>query len=285
MRSNLREYTTLRGTFGTLPEADSMSTYETIELEREGPVAIVRLNRPKVLNALNVLMIHELADAFDELETDESIRVAILTGAGERAFAAGADIGELSSLPNVRAAYDFIRFGQGVTLAMGRARFPIIAAVNGFALGGGCELAMACDMRIAADSAKFGQPEVNLGLMPGYGGTQRTTRLAGRGMAMYLCLTGETIGADEALRAGLVEKVVPAAELMSEAKRIAKLIAERAPLAITATKRTIDDGAALSLASALEIEALNFASLIESADFQEGTKAFLEKRRAEFSGR
>jgi enoyl-CoA hydratase len=262
-----------------------MSTYETIELEREGPVAIVRLNRPKVLNALNVLMIHELADAFDELETDESIRVAILTGAGERAFAAGADIGELSSLPNVRAAYDFIRFGQGVTLAMGRARFPIIAAVNGFALGGGCELAMACDMRIAADSAKFGQPEVNLGLMPGYGGTQRTTRLAGRGMAMYLCLTGETIGADEALRAGLVEKVVPAAELMSEAKRIAKLIAERAPLAITATKRTIDDGAALSLASALEIEALNFASLIESADFQEGTKAFLEKRRAEFSGR
>jgi enoyl-CoA hydratase len=285
VRSNLREYTTLRGTFGTLPEADSMSTYETIELEREGPVAIVRLNRPKVLNALNVLMIHELADAFDELETDESIRVAILTGAGERAFAAGADIGELSSLPNVRKAYDFIRFGQGVTLAMGRARFPIIAAVNGFALGGGCELAMACDMRIAADSAKFGQPEVNLGLMPGYGGTQRTTRLAGRGMAMYLCLTGETIGADEALRAGLVEKVVPAAELMSEVKRLAKLIAERAPLAITATKRTIDDGAALSLASALEIEALNFAALIESADFQEGTKAFLEKRRAEFSGR
>jgi enoyl-CoA hydratase len=285
VRSNLREYSTMRGTFGTLPEADSMSTYETIEVEREGPVAVVRLNRPKVLNALNVLMIHELRDVLEELEADAAVRVAILTGAGERAFAAGADIAELNSLSNLREAHDFIRFGQGVTLAMERARFPIIAAVNGFALGGGCELAMACDMRIAADTAKFGQPEVNLGLMPGYGGTQRTTRLVGRGMAMYLCLTGETIGADEALRAGLVEKVVPAAELMNEARRIAKLIAERAPLAIAATKRTIEGGAALSVASGLEIEALNFASLIETADFREGTKAFLEKRRAEFSGR
>jgi enoyl-CoA hydratase len=168
---------------------------------------------------------------------------------------------------------------------MERARFPIIAAVNGFALGGGCELAMACDIRIASENAKFGQPEVNLGLMPGYGGTQRTTRLLGRGMAMYLCLTGETIDADAALRAGLVEKVVPAAALLTEAKRIANLIAEKAPLAIAATKRTIEGGASLSMSSALEIEALSFASLIATADFREGTKAFLEKRRAEFTGR
>jgi enoyl-CoA hydratase len=275
----------MRGALRTYPETERVKTYETIESEREGAVTLLRLNRPKVLNALNVLMIRELHDALNALEADESVRAVILTGAGERAFAAGADIGELNALANPREAHEFIRFGQLVTLQMERARFPILAAVNGFALGGGCELAMACDIRIASENAKFGQPEVNLGLMPGYGGTQRTTRLLGRGMAMYLCLTGETIDADAALRAGLVEKVVPAAALLTEAKRIANLIAEKAPLAIAATKRTIEGGASLSVSSGLEIEALNFASLIATSDFREGTKAFLEKRRAEFTGR
>jgi enoyl-CoA hydratase len=230
-------------------------------------------------------MIHEWHDALTQLEADASVHAVILTGAGERAFAAGADIGELSTLPNVIEAHDFVRFGQRVTLQMERARFPIVAAVNGFALGGGCELAMACDIRIASESAKFGQPEVNLGLMPGYGGTQRTARLLGNGMAMYLCLTGEIIDAKEALRIGLVEKVVPASELLAEARRVATLIASKAPLAIAATKRTIEEGATLSLASGLELEALNFAALISTEDFKEGTSAFLEKRPAAFSGR
>ena len=264
-----------------------MNAYETIELEREGgdAVVVLRLNRPKVLNALNVLMVRELHAALTALEADRSVRAVILTGAGDRAFAAGADIAELNALANPLAAHEFIRFGQRVTLQMERARFPIVAAVNGFALGGGCELAMACDIRIASETAKFGQPEVNLGLMPGYGGTQRTTRLLGRGMAMYLCLTGEPIGAAEALRAGLVDKVVPPDALLMEARRVAGLIAEKAPLAIEATKRTIEGGAALPLANALELEALSFASLIATADFEEGTKAFLEKRRPAFEGR
>src|SRR5271165_2993913 len=210
-------------------------------------------------------MVRELHHALGALEADESVRVAILTGAGDRAFAAGADIAELNALANPIAAHEFIRFGQRVTLQMEGARFPIIAAVNGFALGGGCELAMACDMRIASENAKFGQPEVNLGLMPGYGGTQRTTRLVGRGMAMYLCLTGEPIDASEALRVGLADKVVSLADLIPEAKRIAGLIAQKAPLAIAATKRTIDAGAHLSLADSLAVEALSFASLIGTA--------------------
>ena len=163
-------------------------------------------------------------------------------------------------------------------------RVPVIAAVNGFALGGGCELALGCDIRIASENAKFGQPEVNLGIMPGYGGSQRTVRLLGRGMAMYLCLTGEIIDVREALRIGLVARVVPAAELMSEAKRVAQTIASKAPLAIAACKRAIDGGAHLSLDDALELEASEFSDLIESADFKEGAAAFLEKRKPTFSG-
>jgi enoyl-CoA hydratase len=162
-------------------------------------------------------------------------------------------------------------------------RTPTIAAVNGFALGGGCELAMGCDIRIASEKARFGQPEVTLGLLPGYGGTQRTARLLGRGMAMYLCLSGEMIDAKEALRVGLVERVVPHEELLTEAKRIATAIASRAPLAVAATKRAIDDGTELSVAAALEIEALHFGTLVGTNDFREGTKAFLEKRPANFT--
>ncbi len=245
---------------------------------------MVTLNRPKVLNALNALMIGELQAALAELESDAAVRAIVLTGSGERAFAAGADINELSVLPNAVEGARLARRGQGLTLQIERSSKPVIAAVNGFALGGGCELAMACDIRIASENAKFGQPEVNLGLMPGYGGTQRTAKLLGRGMAMYLCLTAEPIDAREAHRAGLVERVVAPAELLTEAKRVAALIASKAPLSIAATKRAVDEGLALPIGAGLEIEALHFGSLVKTADFAEGTKAFLEKRAAQFTG-
>ena len=259
-------------------------SYETILIDRDGPIATVTLNRPQVLNALNLLMLAELRDAFDALERADDVRVVILTGAGERAFAAGADIGELGALPGAVAGIAQARVGQALTLQIERMHTPVIAAVNGFALGGGCELAMAADMRFASDRAKFGQPEVNLGLLPGYGGTQRTARLLGRGMAMYLCLSAEMIDAAEALRVGLVQRVVPGAELLGEAKRVAGLIASKAPLAIAATKRAIDDGIGLSTEAGLEIEALHFGSLVGTKDFAEGTSAFLAKRPPNFTG-
>jgi enoyl-CoA hydratase len=227
-------------------------------------------------------MVSELKTAIAELDVDDGVRAIVLTGSGERSFAAGADIGELAALPSSVAGAAMARSGQALTLALENATTPTIAAVNGFALGGGCELAMACDIRIASAKAKFGQPEVNLGILPGYGGTQRTARLLGRGMAMYLCMAGETIDAAEALRIGLVEKVVAPEELLDEAKRIAGVIASRAPLAVVAVKRAIDEGIALDLAPALEIEALHFGTLIGTQDFKEGTKAFLEKRAPMF---
>ncbi len=259
-------------------------SYETILLERYGATAVLTLNRPKVLNSLNLLMIGELKAAFASLDADPDVRAVVLTGSGERAFAAGADIGELRALGNVRSGIEQARAGQALTLQIERLRIPVIAAVNGFALGGGCELAMACDIRVAGENAKFGQPEVNLGLMPGYGGTQRSARLLGRGMAMYLCLTGETIDAREAHRIGLVERVFPPPQLVDEAKRIAALIADKAPLAVSATKRAIDQGVALSLDAGLALEALQFGALLDSADFAEGTTAFLEKRPPAFRG-
>ena len=258
--------------------------YETITLAVENGVALITLNRPSVLNALNATVLRELGSALDAIDDDSAVRCAILTGAGEKAFAAGADIGELGALPSGTAGAVQAKRGQALTLKIEKLRVPVIAAVNGFALGGGCELAMACDIRIASENAKFGQPEVNLGLVPGYGGTQRTTRLAGRGWAMYLCLTAEMIDAAEALRIGLVQKVVPLAGLLDEARRIAGVIASKAPLAIAATKRAIDEGAGLPLNEALALEALQFGLMIETGDFVEGTKAFLEKRKAQFSG-
>lgn len=257
-------------------------SYETIVIERDGPVAVVSLNRPKVLNALNSLMIGELGEAFDSLERDADVRAVIVTGTGERAFAAGADIAELAALPSALGGAEQARRGQGLTLQIERLRVPVIAAVNGFALGGGCELALACDIRIASDAAKFGQPEVNLGLMPGYGGTQRSARLLGRGMAMYLCLSAQIVSAADALRIGLVERVVAPAELLPESKRLAGLIASKGPLAVGATKRAIREGIALSLESGLALEALGFGTLVDTEDFAEGTKAFLEKRPPAF---
>lgn len=264
-----------------MPEAD----YTDILVEVEGPVAVVTLNRPKVLNALRVALLAELSSALDRLQADPNVRAIILTGAGEKAFAAGADIGELNALGSASSGANQARMGQALTRKIERLSKPVIMAINGYALGGGCEIAMAGDIRIASETAKFGQPEVNLGLIPGYGGSQRATRLTGKGMAMLLCLTGETIDAREALRIGLVERVVPADRLLDEAKAIASAIASKAPLAIAACKRAINNGAHLSIDDALELEALEFGALVDTEDIKEGTGAFLEKRKPVWRGR
>lgn len=266
--------------------ADSAPRFESIVVERHDErVATITLNRPKVLNALNAQLLSELREALCELESDAQIRAIIVTGAGEKAFAAGADIAELNAIPSAIEGARKARRGQQVTLQIESLRKPVIMAINGFALGGGCELAMSGDIRICSDNAAFAQPEVNLGLIPGYGGSQRTTRLVGRGMSMYLCLTGERINAQEALRVGLVQKVVPLSELQNEARRIAKLIADKAPLAIEACKSVINEGANIPLAEALAMEALNFGTLVSTEDFKEGTRAFLEKRQPRWQGK
>jgi len=262
----------------------SESIFENILVDKDGAIGIVTLNRPSVLNALNTKLLGELSFALLELERNADIRAIVITGAGEKAFAAGADISELNALGSAGAGADQARMGQSITRQIERLRTPVIMAVNGFALGGGCEIAMSGDIRIASENAKFGQPEVTLGLIPGYGGTQRTTRLVGKGMAMLLCLTGEMIDAHEALRAGLVEKVVPAADLMTEAKRIGNAIATKAPLAIAACKRAINNGAHLAIDDALELEALEFGTVVDTEDFKEGTSAFLEKRKPVWKG-
>jgi enoyl-CoA hydratase len=260
-----------------------MPEFENILLERDGAVGIITLNRPKVLNALNAALLDEVSAALSELERDRDVLAIIITGSGEKAFAAGADIGELNALASAGAGVHKARHGQLLTRKIEELRKPVIMAVNGFALGGGCELAMAGDIMVASENAKFGQPEVNLGLIPGFGGSQRTTRLVGKGMAAYLCLTGETIDAAEALRIGLVQRVVPLANLMDEAKRIAGTIASKAPLAITMCKRAINGGAHLSIDDALTMEAQQFGILVDTKDFREGTSAFLEKRKPKWT--
>jgi enoyl-CoA hydratase len=254
-------------------------TFENIALEIDGPVATVTLNRPNVLNALNSALLEELSSVLSLLDRKDDVRAVIVTGAGSKAFAAGADIGELNALANAVEGADKARAGQRITLQIERMRKPVIMAVNGFALGGGCELAMAGDIRIASENAKFGQPEVNLGLIPGYGGSQRTTRLVGKGMALFLCLSGDVIDANTALQIGLIERVVPAEDLLPAARKLAQTISSKAPLAVAACKRAIYNGAHLPLADALEIEALEFGALVNTNDFKEGTTAFLEKRK------
>ncbi len=259
--------------------------FEDILIAVEDPVGIITFNRPSVLNALRTGLLKELAAALDEMASDDRVRAVIITGAGEKAFAAGADISELNALASAGSGAAQARSGQALTRKIERLSKPVIMAVNGFALGGGCEIAMAGDVIIASENAKFGQPEVNLGLIPGYGGTARTMRRVGKGMAMYLCLTGEIIGAAEALRIGLVQRVVPAGELMTEAKRIAGVIASKAPLAIAACKRVTNNGAHLSIDDALELEALEFGTLVDTEDIKEGTGAFLEKRKPAWKGK
>lgn len=258
--------------------------YETIIVERDGPVAIVTINRPKALNALNAQVFDELNTVLDELEGDRAVGALIITGAGDRAFVAGADIAELNQLTNAAAGAAKARAGHLLSHRLEHSRLPVIMAINGFALGGGLELAMAGDIRVAATTAKLGQPEVNLGIIAGFGGSQRLPRLVGEGMASYLLLTGEMISAEEAKQANLVEKVVPPEHLMTEAERLAAVIASKGPLAIAATKRLIHKGMQTDLHSALELEAEEFGKIVATADAKEGTAAFLEKRPPKFTG-
>lgn len=258
--------------------------YQTLIVESTAGVAVITLNRPSVLNALSSALLGELSDALTTIDGNRNVRAVVITGSGEKAFAAGADIAEFKTIDGAVAGAAFARRGQAIFSRIAEMRVPVVAAVNGFALGGGCELALACDFRIASENARFGQPEVNLGLVPGYGGTQRLIRICGIGAAMYLCLSGEMIDANDALRFGLVQKVVPLAELLEEAKRIGGVIAAKAPLAIEAAKRAIVAGAVVPLAEGIEIEALHFGAMTTTADFAEGTTAFLEKRKAAFTG-
>ncbi|HZU08821.1 MAG TPA: enoyl-CoA hydratase-related protein [Pseudacidobacterium sp.] len=259
-------------------------SYENILVEMRGAAALVTLNRPKVLNALNVATVRELDAAIAELAGHKEVRAILLTGAGEKAFAAGADIQELALLPAVEGQELALR-GQQVFDRIENCGKPVIACVNGFALGGGCELAMACTLRIASETAKFGQPEVKLGLIPGYGGSQRLPRLIGKGAALRLLLTGEIISAAEALRLGLVEEVVAPDQLLARAEQIAQAIAAVAPVAVQKCMEAVHAGYDLPLRQALDLEASLFGLCCATEDKAEGTKAFLEKRAAVWKGK
>lgn len=258
--------------------------YSYLIIEMDGDIAVVSINRPAALNALNDAVVNELNACFDELEKDSRVKVIILTGSGEKAFVSGADIGELSLLDCI-GGVKTARKGQLLLFKIENLEKPVIAAVNGFALGGGCELAMACDIRIASENAKLGQPEVNLGIIPGYGGTQRLQRLVGKGKAKELIFTGDIIPASEAYRIGLVDKVVPQVELIKSAKEMARKIAEKGPVAIRLAKKSINFGAEVDLWSGCDFEAQQFGIIATTEDKVEGTKAFLEKRKPEFKGK
>ncbi len=261
-----------------------MSDFQNIKFEKKNQIAYVTVDRPKVLNALNMATMRELKQAFEAVRDDAEVRVVILTGGGEKAFVAGADIGELSQHTPV-SAKEYTHVGQAIIDSIEELGKPVIACINGFALGGGCELAMACTMRIASENAKLGQPEVKLGLIPGYGGTQRLPRLVGKGIAMQLVLTGEMISAQEAHRIGLVNEVVPAGELIARAEAIAAKIVANAPLAIQYAMEAVNRGLELPLADGLFLEATLFGVCCATEDKNEGTKAFLEKRPAQFKGK
>lgn len=255
-----------------------------LHVDLRPPIAQVTLDRPKVLNALNAATMTELACAFESLAGDPAIRVVLLTGTGGRAFAAGADIGELSAAASAEEGKAFSLRGQQLFRRIETLGKPVIACIQGFALGGGCELAMACTFRLAADDARLGQPEVKLGIIPGYGGTQRLARLVGRGTALKLLLTGGLIDAHEALRIGLVDEVVPAAELMGRADALAQMIAANAPLAVAEALRVVEEGLSMPLDLALLHESERFGWLCGTADKAEGARAFLEKRAPEWKG-
>jgi enoyl-CoA hydratase len=258
--------------------------YENLLTEQDGAVLVITVNRPKVLNALNAGTIEELGAAFADAAARDDVRVVVLTGAGEKSFVAGADINELSVQTPV-GGREHARKGQTLFDRIEALGKPVIAAVNGFALGGGCELAMACTIRIAADTAKFGQPEINLGLIPGYAGSQRLPRLVGRGRALELLLTGQQISADEAHRIGLVNRVVPSTSLGTEARALAHALAAKAPVAVRYILEAVSGGLEMSLADAQDYEATLFGLVSSTEDMREGTKAFLEKRKPEFKGK
>jgi len=259
-------------------------TFQTLLVEVTDGVATVTVNRPDKLNALNDVVVAELSQAALALKADPAVKGVILTGAGPKGFVAGADIGELAQ-QGVGDARERALKGQAMVSAFETMGKPVVAAVNGFALGGGCELAMGCHVRIASETAKFGQPEVKLGLTAGYGGTQRLPRLVGRGRALHLLLTGETIDAQEAYRIGLVTKVVPPDQLLPEAAKLLRTILANGPVAVALTTEAVHRGSDHSLADGLRVEADVFGVVAATEDMKEGTKAFLEKRPATFKGK
>jgi len=259
-------------------------TYENILLEKKSSIAYVTVNRPKVLNALNSATLEELRAAFTDIKADREIRVAIFTGAGEKAFIAGADINELAQRDAVTGK-EYAARGQSVLDLIENLGKPVIACINGFALGGGCEIALACTMRLASDNAKLGQPEVKLGIIPGYGGSQRLPRLIGKGLANQVLLTGEMMTAQEALRIGLVNEVTAPAELIPRAEAIAAKIIANAPLAVQYTLEAVNRGMEMPLAEGLYLETALFGVACATEDKKEGTTAFLEKRPAQFKGK
>ena len=257
--------------------------FDNLLIAREGAVALLTLNRPQSLNALNAPLLDELRQAILQVRDDSSLRAVIMTGAGTRAFAAGADLKELAALLPV-AMHVYAQAGQRVLDLLEQLGKPVVAAINGFALGGGCELAMACTLRIAADTARFGQPEVNLGLMPGFAGTQRLVRLVGKGRALDLLLTGRQIDASDALRIGLVNRVCPAAAVMTEARTLAGELAAKPPLAVRSILEAVHRGSETTFEAGQALEASLFGLLASTADMREGTAAFLEKRPPVFKG-
>jgi enoyl-CoA hydratase len=259
-------------------------SFETLLVERDGAVASVTINRPKVLNALNTQTINELEQVMRELRADDTVRSIVLTGAGEKSFVAGADINELAVLSPAEGQRHGRR-GQSVFDLIEDLGKPVIAAINGFALGGGCELAMACTIRIAADHARLGQPEINLGIIPGYAGSQRLPRLVGKGRALEMLLTGDMVSAARAYEIGLVNKVVPGAELPGEARKMATALAAKAPLATRYILEAVHHGMEMPLADAQFLEGSLFGLVASTEDMKEGTTAFLEKRQAAWRGR
>jgi enoyl-CoA hydratase len=257
---------------------------KNVILEKEGNLAIVTINRPKALNALNSGTLKDLDAVLDDLENDQNIYCVILTGSGEKAFVAGADISEMKDLTEDEGR-EFGLLGNGVFRRLEKLDKPVIAAISGFALGGGCELAMACDIRIASEKARFAQPEVGLGITPGFGGTQRLPRLVGEGKAKELIYTCATVKADEALKIGLVNKVVALESLMEEAKNMAKTIISNAPIAVRLCKDAINRGMQVDIDKAIEIEAEDFGKCFSTEDQKEGMEAFMEKRAKNFSNK
>ncbi len=259
-------------------------TWKNILVEKEENIAILTINRPKVLNALNAETVEEIGQAVEQLEADPEVKVIIITGAGERAFVAGADIAYMSTLTPLQAR-DFARKGQQVLTKIENLSKPVIAAINGFALGGGCELAMACDIRVASEKARLGQPEVNLGIMAGFGGTQRLPRLVNPGWAKEILFTADQYDARTAQSIGLVNHVVPPEQLLDFCRDMANRIAQRGPLAIRLTKEAVNEGLEMDLEKALAHEADLFGVLFSTEDSKEGIAAFMEKRKAEFKGK
>ncbi len=256
---------------------------EVLKKIKEGKILIIKISRPEALNALNRDVFLNLKESFLNAKDDRETSGIILTGEGEKAFVAGADIKEFANFTPIEA-FGLSQFGMEIFSLIERFPKPVIAAINGFALGGGLELAMACHIRIASKNAKFGQPEVNLGLTPGYGGTQRLPRLVGMGRALELLLTGKAIDAEEALKIGLVNKVVEQGELLEEAKKLLNLVIEKAPLALEAIINCVVFGMEAGLEVGLKLESSNFATLFSTRDMKEGVNAFIQKRKAEFIG-